>query len=118
MRLNLQNTPTDTDYIRQSAVAENRAAWSRFAPWLWNDVAEGRGPCRSSDICVRWQLPTSIAASAPATTTQMQIYCYSIIQFVAAYFARTLIPYNAARRGLYNCAIAGNIEMVPNRLRS
>lgn len=26
----------------------------------------------------------------------MQIYCYSIIQFVAAYFARTLIPYNAA----------------------
>lgn len=75
---------------------ENRAAWSRSAPWLWNDVAEGRGPGRSSDICVRWQLPTSIAASAPAATTQMQIYCYSIIQFVAAYFARTLIPYNAA----------------------
>lgn len=44
MRLNLQNTPTDTDYIRHSAAAENGAAWSRFAPWLWNDVAEGRGP--------------------------------------------------------------------------
>lgn len=42
----------------------------------------------------------------------MQIYCYSIIQFVAAYFARTLIPYNAAVVSI--TAIAGNIEMVPN----
>lgn len=57
---------------------------------------KGGVPAARRDICVRWQLPTSIAASAPATTTQMQIYCYSIIQFVAAYFARTLIPYNTA----------------------